>query len=298
MKTHTIAILGTGDMGSAVGRCLADNGLKAVTCLDGRSERSKDLARDAGMEDRAGLEAMLADADMLLSIVPPAAALRFAEQMCPLISASGRDVLFVDCNAIAPTTTCELAAIAANNGVRFQDVGIIGASPRPGRMPVRFYTSGPHNAAMKQLAAELIEIRPIGDDIGRASGIKMVYASLTKGTHALRAAAAIAGERLGVGDEIRHEWQRSLGDTWAAMLKRLPILACDSGRWSGEMREIAKTYDSLGLPPSFHEGAEWIYELLSKTDLATESRDEAHEKNRSIEEVLEQFLATFTANRR
>ena len=63
------------------------------------------------------------------------------------------------------------------------------------------------------------------------------------------------------------------------------------------MHEIAKTYEALGLPPSFHEGAAWIYELLSQTGLAAESRDEARQKNRSIEDVLEQFVAAFTANR-
>lgn len=298
MTLSTVAILGSGDMGSAVARCLAMKGIRTVTCLEGRSERSRQLAALAGMEVRDSLEAMLADSDVLLSIIPPADAVDFATKICPLIAAAGRDALFVDCNAIAPATTASVAAVAAACDVRFQDVGIVGAAPREGRMPVRFYTSGPHNDVIQALAMELIEVHPLGAGTGTASALKMVYASLTKGTHALRAAALIAGQQLGVGEAIRAEWRRSLPDVYAAMMHRMPILACDSGRWSGEMREIARTYDSVGLPTGFHEGAAWMYALLSQTGLAAESRDEAREKDRPIEEVLEQFIAALTASRR
>jgi hypothetical protein len=130
------------------------------------------------------------------------------------------------------------------------------------------------------LAADLIAVRPIGEDIGRASAIKMVYASMTKGTHALRAAAVMAGEKLGVGEEIREEWQSSLPDIYAAMEYRLPRLPGVSGRWAGEMQEIAKTYESLGLTPSFHEGAEWVYELLASVTLDGEQ---------NIDEVSSRF---------
>lgn len=286
MTIQTIAILGTGDMGSAVAACVIEKGMRVVTCLAGRSGRSKDLARDAGMKNCNSLEAMIGEADMLLSIVPPAVAVDFANEVCPLIKASERDVLFVDCNAIAPTTAWKIAVIANQHKVNFQDVGIIGAAPRPERAPVRFYTSGPWNDVMQELATDLIDVRPLGEDIAKASSIKMVYASLTKGTHALRAAALLAGEQLGVSEEIRAEWQGSWPETYSAMEKRMPILASDSGRWTGEMREIAKTYESVGLPSAFHEGAEWMYEFLAETSLAGESRDEARKKDRSIEEIV------------
>lgn len=298
MTIECVAILGSGDMGSAVAASLIANGKRVVTCLDGRSERSRALAARAGMEDAGSAAAMLASADLLLSIVPPASAAGFAAQVCPLVAASGRDILFVDANAIAPQTVAGIAAIAAGNGVRFQDVGIVGAAPRPGRMPVRFYTSGPCNDEMQDLATDLVEIWPLGSVTGTASAMKMVYASLTKGTHALRAAALLAARKLGVDDAIHAEWQRSLPDVYKAMEGRMPILACDSGRWAGEMREIAETYESVGLPRGFHEGAQAMYELLAQTGLAAESRDEAREKARSIESVVDELAAVLTAPRR
>jgi 3-hydroxyisobutyrate dehydrogenase-like beta-hydroxyacid dehydrogenase len=289
VRLGTIGILGAGEMGSAIARCLADNDMKVITSLDGRSSRSKKLAAEANMSDVGSLENLAANADIFLSIVPPALASSLAEQLCPIIEQSEKDVLYVDCNAVSPATVSKIASVAAGHGVRFQDAGIIGAAPRFDRSPVRFYTSGNWISDVKQLGGPLMEIKSLGPDIGRASAIKMVYASLTKGTHALRAAALMAGEKLGVGDEIRQEWAHSLPGVLEAMEKRIPLLAPVSGRWAGEMREIAETYASLGITPSFHEGAEWLYELLAGTSLAEESRDEAAQKQRSIEETLRYF---------
>ena len=265
--TPTIGILGAGDMGSAVARCLIGEGLPVVTALEGRSARSKTLAADAGMLDRDSLNELVETADIVLSIMPPSEASGFAERVCPLIAASGRDVLFVDCNAVSPATLAGIAATADIHGVRFHDVGIVGAAPRQDRPPVRFYASGACAEEIGALAAELIDIRPLGDEPGKASALKMVYASLTKGTNALRAAALIAGETLGVGEEIRAEWQESQPDAWRVMEARMACFPAVAGRWTGEMREIADTYRDAGLTPRFHEGAEWIYELLASADV-------------------------------
>lgn len=277
----TVAILGTGDMGSAVAACLVDDGQRVITCLDGRSERSRKLAANAGIRDVDSLRQLAADAEIFLSIMPPAEALQFARAFCPLVEASGKDMLFVDCNAVSPATSGEIALIAHGHGVRFQDGGIVGTAPRAGRKPVRLYTSGEYQDDVARLSTGLIDVKPLGPDIGRASALKMVYASLTKGTHALRAAAMMAGEALGVGDEIREEWRSSLPDAYQAMQSRMPKLPAVSSRWAGEMREIAATYNAAGLTPAFHEGAEWIYELLANADVDTSGE---------IEDTLASFM--------
>jgi 3-hydroxyisobutyrate dehydrogenase-like beta-hydroxyacid dehydrogenase len=253
-------------MGSAVGASLVQAGVTVTTCLDGRSDASKRLAASAGMQDTDNLKSLVEGADLFLSIMPPAAASGFARQLFPLIEATGSDLLFVECNAISPANCVDIARAAVQHGIRFQDAGIVGASPRTGRSPVRIYTSGKHLEEMNVIATDLIKIMPVGSDIGSASALKMVYASLTKGTHALRAAALMAGEALGVGDEIRKEWQHSLPDVYRAMEGRMPKMLSASGRWAGEMREIAETYDAVGLTPDFHKGAEWIFELLATAD--------------------------------
>ena len=262
----TIAIVGAGEMGSAIGACLVDEGFMVTTSLEGRSQRTAERARNVGMVDAGSLESLLSGSDLLLSILPPSSALEFATMACPLLGTSDRDPLFVDCNAVSPTTLTAIRAIADSSGVRFQDVGIIGAAPQPDRVPVRFFTSGPFTGEVEALATELIDVRPVGVEAGRASALKMVYASLTKGTHALRAAAMMAAVSLGVQEEICEEWAYSLPDAYRSMQKRMPRMPLVAGRWSGEMREIADTYRTLGLTPAFHEGAGWVYDLLAKLD--------------------------------
>jgi 3-hydroxyisobutyrate dehydrogenase-like beta-hydroxyacid dehydrogenase len=266
---------------------LKNSGLTVLTCLKGRSTGSRRLASDAGMEDTGSLAELVARADVFLSILPPAAALDFANVVSPLIHQHSPQTLLVDCNAVSPQTVAGISAIAASHGVRFQDAGIIGAAPQADRIPVRIYTSGPFGNEMSQLGTEHITIKNLGDEPGRASAIKMVYASVTKATNALRTAAAIAGERLGVGDEIRAEWQHSLPTVYEAMEVRLPLISADAGRWAGEMREIAETYESVGLTPLFHEASEWVFEYLAATELGAETKTEAREKMRSVQEVLE-----------
>ena len=49
----------------------------------------------------------------------------------------------------------------------------------------RIYASGPEADKFAALAEYGLDIRVIGPEIGQASGLKMVYAALTKGTSAL-----------------------------------------------------------------------------------------------------------------
>ena len=286
-KVNRIAIVGAGDMGSSVAAELLANGFDVATCLEGRSPRSRQLAARAGMRAVGNLETLVADADILLCIIPPSAAVSFARQTVPLIRKTASEALYVECNAVAPSTVRDIAEIAANHDVDFQDAGIVGSPPLAGRPPVRFYTSGPHKDALGRIATTRINVKSLGTEIGRASAMKMVYASLTKGTNALRAAAILAAHRLGVSDELRNELAHSLPDVYAGLHNRLPNIACDAARWTGEMREIASTYEAAGLTPGFHEGAEWIYEVLSSSPIANESRDEANAKKRSLDEVTE-----------
>ena len=71
--TPTVTVVAPGNMGAGVGRRLAENKVTVLTSLAGRSEESAKRAREAGMqpvEERA-----LAEADFLLSIIPPGDAL-------------------------------------------------------------------------------------------------------------------------------------------------------------------------------------------------------------------------------
>ena len=83
-----VAIVAPGNMGSAVGRRLTENGVRVLTTLAGRGAASVGRASAAGMTD-VPLD-RLTGAEIVLSILPPAHALSFAEQMAPLLLAAER----------------------------------------------------------------------------------------------------------------------------------------------------------------------------------------------------------------
>src|SRR5207247_10131278 len=73
-RARTVGVVSPGAMGSAVGHALREAGVRVVTTLDGRSERTAGFARRAEIECLPDLAAVARDADVILSIAPPAAA--------------------------------------------------------------------------------------------------------------------------------------------------------------------------------------------------------------------------------
>jgi 3-hydroxyisobutyrate dehydrogenase-like beta-hydroxyacid dehydrogenase len=75
MSVKTIGILSPGDMGHVVGKVLQSHGLRMLTCLKGRSERTRMLAREAQIDDVPTYEDLVAETEMVLSILVPESAL-------------------------------------------------------------------------------------------------------------------------------------------------------------------------------------------------------------------------------
>src|SRR5919109_3004099 len=75
MSLNTIGLLSPGDMGSVVGKVLQSHGLRVLTCLKGRSERTRMLAREAQIEAVPTYEDLVGGTEMMLSILVPEEAL-------------------------------------------------------------------------------------------------------------------------------------------------------------------------------------------------------------------------------
>lgn len=289
MAVDTVAILYPGDMGSGVGGALHAHGHDVITCLKGRSEGSRMRAERAGFRVVADLETVAAEADLILSILPPEAALDTARAVADAMGRAGRTPPYADCNAVSPDTTREIGAVIERAGAPYIDGGIVGNPPGTTKLPVRFYVSGPQCEIVAELHGKGIDVRPSGPEIGRASAIKMCYAAVSKGTNTLHTAALMAAEALGVGEVLREEWQYSAPAVYDRMKFMVPRLPADSKRWIREMEEIAHTFESVGVTPHFHEGARDVYELLARTPFAEETK-ETIDKNRTVEQSVEEYV--------
>ncbi len=275
MSLQTVGLLSPGDMGHTVGNVLVTHGLRVITCLQGRSERTRALARTAKIEDVPTYEDLVNEAALILSIMVPAEAKGASQRVADALVETETDLTYVDCNAIAPQTTRQLDEIITRAGGRFVDASIIGPPPRrPGA--TRFYASGTHVADFEALTEFGLDVRPLGDEIGLASAIKMCYASLTKGLTALCTELLTAAELLGVSEPLKAEFQMSQSALYQRMEGGLPGMPPKARRWIGEMEEISATFGHVGLTPKILAGVAEMYRLVGKTplaDLAPEDSD-------------------------
>jgi 3-hydroxyisobutyrate dehydrogenase-like beta-hydroxyacid dehydrogenase len=292
----TIGVVSMGDMGHAVARTLREGGHRVLAALDGRSPRTCALAERADVENVGSLNVMVRQSNLILSILPPAAALTFARSVSVEMENLGSAPIFVDCNAVAPATVRDIAGTITRSGGSVIDGSLIGAPPGR-RAPTRLYVSGPDADHLTSLARPDMDIRPLGTEIGTASGIKMFYAALTKGTMTLDTLVLLGAQQMGLSDPLIREFSESQPDALGRMQSSVPWLAADAERWVGEMEEIAKTFAGAGLTDQMHLGAADIFRLLAGSALAKETRETA-DRSRELNEAIAAFAASLSASSR
>ena len=283
---RNVAIISPGDMGHSVGQVLLKSGFNVMTCLEGRSDRTKNLAYSAQFQIVDNYNDLIDGADLLLSILPPDSADELVDNIAAILkSDKEKNIYFVDCNAISPFKSISLASKINNAGGTFIDGGIIGKSPDRGDIP-RFYVSGPEANIMRALDGCGISVRVMGNKIGQASAIKMCYAALTKGTNTLYIALLLAAHKMDVLDPLKNELQSSQKNHYGSMEKNLSSIPANAHRWVGEMKEISQTFEKLGITPLFHEGSEEIYKFLLKSSFAEET-PETIDLDRTVWEMID-----------
>ena len=232
-----VAIVAPGNMGAAVAKRLGEQRVSVLTVLEGRGEASAARARDARMtvvpRDR------LCEAQFILSILPPAAALSFVQVMAPILGEAAQKPVFVDCNAVSPDTVRQIGTVVSASGTPFIDAGIIGLPPKPGGPSPHFYASGPDAARLQTLASFGLDIRVLDGPVGAASALKMCYAGINKGVAAIAAAMILAAARSGATAALHQELSESLPGLLNSLQRQIPDMLPKAYRWVAEMQEIA-----------------------------------------------------------
>ena len=284
MEINTVAILSPGDMGHAVGQRLRENELDVITCLAGRSNRTRALSDKAGIRDVATMEDLVTQSDLIMSMTVSAAVPSLCQEVASALKATVSDALFAECNAIAPQLTREMEPIITDAGGRFVDVSIIGGPPRPGYSP-HFYTSGEQASEFQQLNDYGLTVIKLDGEIGKASGIKMCYAAMTKGSWALYSELLMAAELMGLTEPLLEEFQSGQSSVLQRMERTIPTVPPRSRRWVSEMEEIRDTFAHLGMTPHLFEGVAEMYRFMGGTPLG-EELPETRDRDRTFTETI------------
>jgi len=279
-----VGLVGCGSMGSAIGARLRDGGVRVVVALDGRSDRTRRLAAEAGVEDVGGLDVLVRDAAVVLSVVPPGAAEDAAEAIAAV--AGGARPLVADLNAIAPATALAIEARLAERGLETVDGSISGPPPHA-PSTTRIYLAGARASEVAALPFTGVERVLVGADVGLASAVKMCTASVYKGRVALLVQALRTAQAYGVVEHVLDD----LVDTGLANRGRtggtIGKASAKAWRYVPEMEQIAATQGEAGLTPELFRAIADVYAELAERAVAEAPEDVADDV--PLAEVLERL---------
>jgi 3-hydroxyisobutyrate dehydrogenase-like beta-hydroxyacid dehydrogenase len=281
MEIKNVGVVSPGDMGSAIAKRIKESGKNVYTALDGRSERTKALGREAGLTDIGSMDKLVSTCELIVSVLNPGEAMNVAKEVAAAMKKTGRRIAFADLNAVSPQTTRDMDKVVRDAGGMYIDGGIIGSPPRGEKDRPRIYVSGPDAYLFEQITHPNLQFRVMSERVGDASGVKMCYAAMTKGTTALAVELLVAARKLGVEQALEKELRDSQSDAFDRHMKQIPGMPPKAYRWVPEMQEIAKTFGELGMTRNLFLGASDIYEMVAKTELGKESPEDARKKGRS-----------------
>ncbi len=258
MQPTTIGFLHPGEMGVSLAATVLRGGHRALWASDGRGAATRARATEHALIDAGSVGALCARSDLVVSICPPHA----AEAVAAAVADAGFRGTFADANAIAPARMVTIGRRLADAGIDVVDGGVIGGPAwTPG---TRLVLSG---ARAQQVAAAFaagpLETEVLGSELGTASALKMAYASVTKGTTAVLAAAMAAAERHGVGEALLRQWALDAPGSDSERALRVRRVTRKAWRFTGEMEEIAATFEAAGVPGGFHRAAAELYRRLA-----------------------------------
>src|SRR5688572_29120765 len=280
MQIRNVGVVSPGDMGQAIAGRLKESGMTVHAALDGRSERTKSLARAAGLTDCGSIDKLVSTCELIISVINPGEALDVARKVASAMKATGRKIAFADLNAVSPQTARDTDKLIRDAGGMFIDGGIIGPPPRGEKDKPRLYVSGPDAYLFEQIKHPNLQVRIMSERIGDASGVKMCYAAMTKGTTALAVELLMAARMLGVEQALEKELRDSRSDVFDWQMKNLALMPPKAYRWVPEMQEIAKTFGELRLTRRIFVGATDIYDMVASTPLGKESPEQARKAGR------------------
>jgi 3-hydroxyisobutyrate dehydrogenase-like beta-hydroxyacid dehydrogenase len=260
-ETPTVAVIAPGNMGAAVAKRLTEHKVTVLTALTGRGEASIKRAHDAGMQDVD--ERKLAEADFVLSIVPPGEALALAKRLAKVLTEANTKPIYVECNAVSPQTMNQIAEVISATGCAFVGAGIIGPPPKPGSANTKFYAAGPAAKDFSRLNDYGLIVRVLDGPLTAASALKMSYAGITKGFTALGAAMTLAATRGGSAQALHAELAESQPALFGFLTRQIPFMYSKSYRWVAEMNEISDFVGDEFPEHAMMEAAAEFYERIA-----------------------------------
>jgi 3-hydroxyisobutyrate dehydrogenase-like beta-hydroxyacid dehydrogenase len=271
----TVGILHPGSMGAAVAAQLRRTGVRVLWDPAGRGPATVRRAHRAGLEAAGGMAELVERCDTVISLCPPAA----AEDVAREVARHGpAGKAYIEANAVSPDRVRRIAGVLSGTAV--VDAAVIGSPPGGGKQP-RLYASGPSDtvSALECLFAGTdVRFHPLGEELGRASALKLAYTAYQKASRVLAAVAYGAARANGVADELLDIAGQRPG-SYLTEPDYIPKTAARAWRWAPELREAATLAAAAHLPD----------DLLHATAAVLTRWEDARDADLGIEEALDRL---------
>jgi 3-hydroxyisobutyrate dehydrogenase-like beta-hydroxyacid dehydrogenase len=189
--------------------------------------------------------------DIVIGLCPPAA----AEDLARDIAAARFDGVYVEANAISPERVARIAGLL-EPAATVVDGGVVGSPPVRGKTPT-LYLSGPATAAARVeglFVDTSVQTKTLGNEVGKASALKLSYSSFQKTSRVLVALAIGMAREHGVDQELIEVASRR-ADSYLSEPEYVAKTAARAWRWGPELEEAADALAAAGLPPEMLRAA-------------------------------------------
>lgn len=258
METLDVGVLHPGAMGAQVAAQAVAAGHRVHWLPRGRGEATRARAESAGLLAADGVSALAETCDVIISVCPPAAARQVAES----VAATSFAGVYLEANAISPGHTEEISGLLDARGVVVVDGGIVGPPPRQADSTI-LYVSGNDDAVGvvgRVFEGSFLTVRGLGAQVGKASALKLAFASYNKISFVLAAQACALAAGHGVLEDLLQLGGEALMDTPLGRPESLAVAAARAWRWAPEMREIAEACEKAGVSPDIARNAAVLLE--------------------------------------
>jgi 3-hydroxyisobutyrate dehydrogenase-like beta-hydroxyacid dehydrogenase len=266
---RTAGVLYPGDMGSAVTRRLVAHGWRVVSCLVGRSERTSRAAHDAGIKPLTTLEAVVAQSDLVISLVPQAAVVETAQVFAEGVRRAGTTPVYLDANSVSPKTMAVVESTVAAVGVQCVDGAFVGSADLL-HGPTTLYVSGSNAETVGCLIGTAFRVHVLDGPIGFASAFKLSFSGFNKGLVALFLEVAAAGDAIGQQKELIDCLRAFYPGALDTVARLLPTYPRHCARRAEEMGELVSWFTTVGQSAPMAAGAREVLEAFTMLGLPSD----------------------------
>ncbi|MBD8613937.1 NAD(P)-dependent oxidoreductase [Pseudomonas putida] len=216
-----IGIIGAGEVGLTYARPWAAAGHEVVLCDLKPSTAATAFAEQSGQDIRASVAELAPDCDVVVSCVFGTVSLVVAEQT---LAHMARDTLYVDMTTADPALIRTAADSAAQRGIGYVDVAILGAIALTHAKTNLLGAGTGIDRALTLFSAIDAPLKPVEEGAaGDAAALKILRSVFTKGLEALTIECFMAAEKQGVSEKLHDALsdidQASLRDFLGALIR-------------------------------------------------------------------------------